>query len=93
MFIVHSVKPECMEEYLKEWYVSVFAFHRLCKWQCISSKVKQLFMLCLTNVFSSSFVKLMHDKKTGAELAGGWTTEIGEQDEAGMYFIYHLFIL
>lgn len=35
-------------------------------------------------VLSSVFVKLMHDKKTGAELAGGWTTEIGNQDEAGM---------
>ena len=40
-------------------------------------------MLCLLLCNSSSFVTLMHAKKTGAELAGSWTTEIGSQDEAG----------
>ena len=27
----------------------------------------------------------MHDKKTGAELVGSFTVEIGDQDEAGNY--------
>ena len=33
-------------------------------------------------VYSQRFVNIVHEKKTGAELAGSWTVEIGEQDEA-----------
>ena len=46
-------------------------------------------LLC---VCSHDFVNLVHSKGTGAELAGSWTTEIGEQDDARMYYNFeHLF--
>lgn len=32
--------------------------------------------------FRSTFTEMMDAKKTGAELVGGWTVDIGDQDEA-----------
>ncbi len=34
---------------------------------------------------STDFVNTVHEKKTGAELAGSWTVEIGPQDEASKF--------
>jgi len=45
----HHVKPEYMEQYLKEF---------------------------------EQFVTVCNDKKLGVELAGSWTVEVGDQDEA-----------
>lgn len=32
--------------------------------------------------FRRTFTEMMDVKKTGAELVGGWTVDIGDQDEA-----------
>lgn len=41
--------------------------------------MKQHFVLC----FSRTFIDMISSWNTGATLAGSWTVEIGELDEAG----------
>ena len=41
-------------------------------------------------LFSHQFVDTVHQKETGAQLAGSWTVEVGDQDEAGRESIIEL---
>lgn len=48
-------------------------------------------MLHILVFCSSDFVNMVHRKDTGAELAGSWTVEIGDQDEASENKLLNLF--
>ena len=57
-----------------------------CRAKCVSDRAK---CVCCR----AKFVKMMDRMKTGAELVGSWTADIGDQDEAGLasFFLWSLF--